>query len=353
MRKLYLIRHAHPDFPLGAHMCLGRTDTPLGPLGQMQACLLGRALSGAGLRTVFSSPLTRCRQTAAPLGLPLVTVDALAEQDMGPWDGLDFVRIREQWPELYTRRASEPLLVPPGAESLAQVRRRVMPALEGCLQNSDGDIAVAAHASVIQAILAEVCAIPLEESRPLRPPYGSWAILDYDGSLRLQSGGILPELPLTADLAEALLEAAAPGEQIAAHCRAVSAEALRIARALPLALDRELLVSAALLHDVARSRSEHARLGAAWLRELGYDKAAGLVEQHHDLQSETIDEAAVLYLADKCVREDRRVPLEERFAESARRCTTPEAVAAHARRRETAIRLRDQVNALCGRVLVE
>ena len=256
---------------------------------------------------------------------------------MGPWDGLDFVRIREQWPELYTRRASEPLLVPPGAESLAQVRRRVMPALEGCLQNSDGDIAVAAHASVIQAILAEVCAIPLEESRPLRPPYGSWAILDYDGSLRLQSGGILPELPLTADLAEALLEAAAPGEQIAAHCRAVSAEALRIARALPLALDRELLVSAALLHDVARSRSEHARL----------------VEQHHDLQSEELNEAAILYIADKCVQGERRVSVQERFAESERKCLTAEAKASHAARLARALRIREEIHRLCGRTVLE
>jgi hypothetical protein len=83
------------------------------------------------------------------------------------------------------------------------------------------------------------------------------------------------------------------------------------------------------------------------------DEAAAIVEQHHDWDGDAMDEAAILYLADKCVREDRRVSIEERFAESARRCTTPEAVAAHARRRETAIRLRDQVNALCGRVLVE
>ena len=44
MRRVYLIRHGHPDFPLGAHMCLGRTDTPLGPLGRMQAALLGEEL---------------------------------------------------------------------------------------------------------------------------------------------------------------------------------------------------------------------------------------------------------------------------------------------------------------------
>ena len=66
MRRLYLIRHGHPDFPLGAHMCLGHTDTPLGAPGRMQACALGRGLGDRGL-TVFSSPLVRCLETAAIL----------------------------------------------------------------------------------------------------------------------------------------------------------------------------------------------------------------------------------------------------------------------------------------------
>ena len=353
MRRVYLLRHGHPDFPLGEHMCLGRTDTPLGPLGRMQACLLGAELGGQGL-SVFASPLTRCRETAAPLGGTARLVPALAEQDMGPWDGLDFDVIRQNWPELYAQRAKEPLLVPPGAEPLASVQARVMPALEECLRQSGGDLAVVVHASVIQAILASVQNIPLEESRPLRPPYGSYAVLGYDsGTCRVERSAVLPSNALTPELAQALLSAAAPGEKVEAHCRAVASEALRIADALPVKLDRDLLESAALLHDVARGEKDHARLGAAWLRELGYPEAAALVERHHDLHSAEPDEAAVLYLADKCVRENQRVPLEERFAESARRCTTPEAVAAHARRRETAIRLRDQVNALCGRVLVE
>ena len=46
MRRIFLVRHGHPDFPLGAHVCLGRTDTPLGALGRMQACLLGEAPEG-------------------------------------------------------------------------------------------------------------------------------------------------------------------------------------------------------------------------------------------------------------------------------------------------------------------
>ena len=77
------------------------------------------------------------------------------------------------------------------------------------------------------------------------------------------------------------------------------------------------------------------------------------MERHHDCCGEAIDEAAVLFLADKCVREDRRVTLAERFAGSEARCLSPEARAAHAARLEAALRLRDEINALCGRTLVE
>jgi broad specificity phosphatase PhoE len=352
MRTVYLIRHGHPDFPLGAHMCLGRTDTPLGAFGRMQAALLGAELGGRGL-AVYTSPLTRCRETAAPLGGETAVIPALAEQDMGPWDGLDFGQIRERWPELYARRGAEPLLVPEGAETLAQLRERVLPAFRACLVRSEGDLAVVVHASVIQAILAELTGTPLEQSRALRPPYGSCAVLEGDGELRVVELGRRPSPPMTPALAEKLLTATAPGERAEAHCRAVAAEALRIARALPGPLDLPLLESAALLHDAARGEEEHAAVGASWLRELGYEDAAALVAQHHDLRSREPDEAAILYLADKCVQEDRRVTLSERFAQSESRCKTAEAKKAHRARLLAALRLRDEINEICGKTVVE
>ena len=353
MKKLVLIRHAHPDFPLGAHMCLGRTDTPLGPLGRMQACLLGRTAGGQKL-AVFSSPLARCRETAKPLGGEAILVPELSEQDMGPWDGLDFTEIRARWPELYARRTGEPLLVPPGAETLAQVQARVMPAVWDCLKRSMGDLAVVAHASVIQAILAAVEGVPLEESRPLRPPYASCTVIVEDGgALRVAQEAATPHPPLTPSLAHALLLAAGPGDAVAAHCRAVAEEALRIASVLPFPLDLSLLESAALLHDAARKEKDHARLGAAWLRELGYCDAAAIVERHHDWRGGAVDEAAVLFLADKCMRGDCRVTVSERFAASWERCRTPEAKAAYAERLEAALRLRETVNEICGKTVVE
>ena len=351
MRLLYLIRHGHPDFPYGEHMCLGRTDTPLGPLGRMQAALLGEELAGRGL-TVFSSPLVRCRETAAPLGGEAIVVAELREQDMGPWDGLDFDTIRRDWPELYARRAAEPLLVPPGAETLKEVWARVLPALRDCLAQSRGDIAVVVHASVIQAILADTLGIPLEESRALRPPYASYAVLGYDGTLSVKQRAVLPRIALSPAVAEKLLAAAAPGEKIERHCRAVARTARRFAAVVPEA-DAELLCSAALLHDIARAEKDHARVGADWLRALGYPEAAAIVEKHHDCEGGELDEAGLLYLADKCVQEDQIVPLEARFGASRAKCRDDAALAAHQKRYETALALRDRLNERSVRTLAE
>ena len=400
MRTIYLIRHGHPGFPFGSRMCLGSTDTPLGPLGRMQACLLGETLSDAGIQAVFTSPLSRCRDTAALLCRCLpekpdpILVPELSEQHMGVWDGLDFDTIKAQYPELYKARGQDPLLVPPGAETLEEVRARVMPAFAHCLgcpgaEGSDapkeaGNIAIVAHASVIQAILASLQGVPLSESRKLRLDYTGYVALTQEDT-SFPDGIRVPQveealgkthampLPLTPALAEKLLLAAAPGDRVIAHSRAVAQEAKRIAEALRegnaaegakgAAGDRagswsgdrtdDLLISAALLHDVARAEKNHAAVGALWLERLGYPDAADLIRQHHDWDGAELDEAAVLYLADKVIREDQKVSLEERFDKSREKCKTEEAIKAHERRYEAAKKLKTWINQAAGYLVVE
>ncbi|MGX8693095.1 MAG: histidine phosphatase family protein [Clostridia bacterium] len=345
MRKLYLIRHAMPAIPFGERWCVGgNTDLPLNALGRMQAALLPSLPELRGVTAVFCSPLSRARETALPLcGAPRV-IEGLEEQRMGVWDGLSFAEIRARFPALYAAREADLSILPEGAEPLEAVRARMLAALRRCLAESEGDIAVVSHRTALATVIGR---------RELLL-HGSVSVLAWaEDPFAVEAFGLRPHPPLTPALAETLLRAAAPGGRVEAHCRAVAAEAMRLADALPLALDRELLESAALLHDVARGEKDHARLGAAWLRELGYEEAAAVVAQHHDRQDGPIDEAALLFLADKSVREDRRVTLEERFAESEKRCLTPEAKAAHAARREAALRLRDEVNRICGKILVE
>jgi probable phosphoglycerate mutase len=54
--RLYIIRHAEPDYPLDA----------LTPRGHLQAQGLARCLTAAGVDRVYSSPLVRAVETARP-----------------------------------------------------------------------------------------------------------------------------------------------------------------------------------------------------------------------------------------------------------------------------------------------
>ena len=317
MRRVCLLRHARPDFPFGTRICLGRTDLPLGAFGRMQACRTALCMADLNFEAVYASPLQRAVETAGFFSPDVRIHEDLREMDCGDWDGLDFEEIQRRWPEIYAARGKDLSLPMPNAERADAVRSRAERALNQILADS------------------------------ARLPYASLTILEEPGAV-----GMTPETPLTPGLADLLLTVASPGAQIEAHCRAVEREARRIADALPIALDVDLLSAAALLHDVARAESHHAQTGARWLRELGYEDAAYIVSQHNDHDSAILNEGAVLFLADKCVLADQVVPLAERFAASEAKCLTEEAKEAHTRRLHSAETLREQVNALCGREIV-
>ena len=61
-KQIYLIRHALPDYPGGAKMCLGqKNDLPLSEKGLEQARRLGEFFSALPLEAVYTSPLLRAR----------------------------------------------------------------------------------------------------------------------------------------------------------------------------------------------------------------------------------------------------------------------------------------------------
>ena len=120
---------------------------------------------------------------------------------------------------------------------------------------------------------------------------------------------------------QSFYQLAATPEPVQQHCRAVAEKALALGELLQqrgVLLQLDLLESAALLHDVCRTKKGHAAAGAAFLRYYGLEQVAQLVEVHMDWpqnQPVTLNEAAVLYLADKLVSGDGQVPLADRFAE--------------------------------------
>ena len=336
MRYVYLIRHAMPDIPLGERWCVGRTDLPLGTVGRMQAALLPYVPELCG-KPVFCSHLSRAVDTARPLCPDPMIREGLEEQDMGVWDGLSFTEIQSLYPELYAAREHNPSLWPESAEDMESVGKRMHAAVQRCLEESEGDIVIVSHKSAIDSITG---------SRP-KLLHTSVSLLAWDGkALKPLEIGRVPHPELTEEVCMAVLSAAHTPEHVVAHCRAVAEKAICLASQTPptcLPMDEELLFAAAMLHDIARSEPKHAETGAAWIRALGYPEVADVIALHHDWEGGALNEAAVLFLADKYIQGERHVTLEERFSASAAKCETQEAREAHSRRYQTALNLEKQL----------
>lgn len=351
MRRIYLIRHAMPDIPLGERWCIGGlTDIPLGTLGRLQAALLPFVPDLDGVETVFCSKLIRARETALPLCPEPITVEGLEEQRMGTWDGLPFSEIMRRFPKLYAARESDSTLLPDGAETDETVRLRMHAALLQCLRQSTGDIAVVSHKSAIASITGQ----------RKKLGYTSVSVLETDGETWTVKGiGKLCKRTLNDKVCLALLKAAGADAALIAHCEAVAKLADELCAELAAAgvklaaAQVHRVHSAALLHDLARAEKDHAALGAVWLRELGYPEIAEIVRQHHDPDSSELNEAAVVYIADKAVQGSERVPIAERFEQSLHKCQTPEALAAHEKRRQTAETIQNEINRLCGKTILQ
>lgn len=158
--------------------------------------------------------------------------------------------------------------------------------------------------------------------------------------------------PRECDALLADLEVAAP---IVRHGAMVAEVAQRIAGAMERAghaVDSRVLRAAALLHDLAKGKPEHAHAAATLLAQLEFPRVAEAVGAHTDLppgSRDALDEAAVLYLADKLVRGERPISLRERFAASEARCGgSPEGRAAWERRRHDAEAVAAGVEGLIG-----
>ncbi|RMG70768.1 MAG: TIGR00295 family protein [Nitrospirae bacterium] len=131
-------------------------------------------------------------------------------------------------------------------------------------------------------------------------------------------------------LLEILKRAGCP-DNVIAHIQAVKAVAMRLADEVRVTVDRELLLTGAMLHDIGRSRThgiEHALVGARIARELGFPEAViRIIERHigsgitrqeaeglglppRDYLPETVEEKLVAY-ADNLLNGDKEVSFEE------------------------------------------
>ena len=184
--ELLFIRHGETDWNRQQRF-QGQIDVPLNALGHAQAVRLGQRLAVETHDALFSSDLTRARETAAPLaaawGRPPVLVPGLREQSFGVLEGLDVPTIQQQhgalWQQWLEHRADFAL---PGGESLRQFHTRVMHAVRELAGAGAGQrLVVVTHGGVLDMLWGTANGLPLDGLRECEIPNTGLNRLRWDG----------------------------------------------------------------------------------------------------------------------------------------------------------------------------
>lgn len=331
MRRIYLIRHGKTD---SQGICIGRTDIPLCE-DLTDIFWEQRVFFQEGSYVVYTSPLQRTRETAAVL-FPLknITVcEDLMEINMGEWERLPFSTIRKQWPKLYEQRGQEPYCTrAPKGESMEETAGRMERFLKQACAETEKDLVVVTHSGCIKSLLYKMDYIKKEELLTTVIPHHSLTVFtEENGMFSLEALGFCPYHMMTDDMIRSVYREWELPVKVIAHMEAVTDYALDIGERLNhrgYCLNLSILEKACRLHDIARLKKNHPAEAAAYLRKRGYYELAAVIEPHHDMereQAQIISEAMILYYADKCFCGAQRVSVEERFAQSWKKCLSEEA----------------------------
>ncbi|UPT41598.1 bifunctional RNase H/acid phosphatase [Streptomyces sp. WAC00303] len=167
---LVLLRHGETALtPEKRFSGSGGTDPELSATGRGQAERAAEHFAALGtVQEIVSSPLRRCRETAAAvadrLGLDVRIDEGLRETDFGAWEGLTFGEVRERYADDLTAWLASPDTAPTGGgESFAQVAERVAAARDRIVARYAGrTVLLVTHVTPIKTLVRLALGAPPE-----------------------------------------------------------------------------------------------------------------------------------------------------------------------------------------------
>lgn len=146
--RIYLARHGETDGNATGR-AQGWTDTPLNATGREQAARLAEAMKSVQLDAIYSSTLSRSRETAetAAAGRPVMSLPGLREMNLGRFEDRPIGD-----PEL---RKRNPAVNPEDGESGPQFYERVSGTIREILARhpEGGTILIVGHAGANQQVM--------------------------------------------------------------------------------------------------------------------------------------------------------------------------------------------------------
>ena len=190
MATVILVRHGRTTAN-AAGVLAGRTPrVRLDETGLAQAVATGERLAAVPLSAVVTSPLERCKQTAAeiacrqPSGPERRTERAITECDYGEWQGRPLRELAKDplWRLVQTQPSAA---VFPGGESMVAMQARAVAAvrrLDAELESAHGPGAVwvaVSHGDIIKSVLADALGMHLDLFQRLHVDPASVSIVRY------------------------------------------------------------------------------------------------------------------------------------------------------------------------------
>ena len=172
MTTIFLARHGESDWNVEKRF-QGHSDRPLTERGREQAHALADLLASEKIDAVYTSPLSRARETAeivaARAGLEPVALPELREVDTGSWSGLSRVDVEARFPEGFARWRSGGSGWEDG-ETYQQMAERVIGALRTIAEDHpNGRVLIISHGGPIRAIHAAAEGVAIDDYRRLKP----------------------------------------------------------------------------------------------------------------------------------------------------------------------------------------
>lgn len=170
MTTLLLIRHGENNF-VGKRLAGRLPGVILNEKGQKQAEGLAHALQKAPIKAIYSSPMERAQQTAAPLanglGLEVKIEPGLDEVHIGDWQGRSLNQLKrlKAWKMVQSRPSAFTF---PNGESFLEAQERAAAALRGIAgRHPDDLVACFTHADIIRLVTAHFLDVPLDSFQRL------------------------------------------------------------------------------------------------------------------------------------------------------------------------------------------
>jgi probable phosphoglycerate mutase len=184
---LIVIRHGETAWNRERRM-QGITDTPLSELGRAQARALGRRLASHGFSALYSSDLSRARDTALAIagrtGRGVVADPRLRERRFGIFEGLTAAEINSRFPAEHVRFTShDPEYEVPGGESARAFTQRCLGCLAEIAERHGGEeVVVVTHGLVLDSLYRAANGLDHGARRPVPLINASVNLFGYGSS---------------------------------------------------------------------------------------------------------------------------------------------------------------------------